>query len=159
MAGNGSTLRVALVAITVLMLLFVAYMAGRIASSRVDVGPRLQRLRSRPSTALVGNTPRQPKPEVQDVYIEDAQPVRTRALRPAPLTSAPEQESAVEEAIKMLAYWRPTQSSPSSILPRKYVTFETDHGGFNNIRMGFEFIVRSVEASGRTLVLPPPEGW
>jgi len=68
-------------------------------------------------------------------------------------------KSPVEEAYSFLAYWRPNQQAPATVKPQKFLTFETDHGGFNNIRMGFEFIVRAVEGTGRTLVLPPPEGW
>ena len=78
------------------------------------------------------------------------------AAAPKPVLS---KKSPVEEAYSFLAYWRPNQQAPNTVKPQKFLTFETDHGGFNNIRMGFEFIVRAVEGTGRTLVLPPPEGW
>jgi len=37
----------------------------------------------------------------------------------------------------------------------KYITFEPDHGGWNNIRMAYETILVLAHAMGRTLVLPP----
>ena len=67
--------------------------------------------------------------------------------------------------VGLLEYWRP-DGSPFNIALQeeqktskhdKYLTFESDHGGFNNIRMGFEFIVGATVGSGRTLVLPPLE--
>ena len=37
----------------------------------------------------------------------------------------------------------------------KYLTFEADMGGWNNIRMSLEIVMIIAAASGRTLVLPP----
>lgn len=40
--------------------------------------------------------------------------------------------------------------------PEKFMTFEFDHGGWNNIRMCMETVFVLATALGRTLVLPPP---
>ena len=40
-----------------------------------------------------------------------------------------------------------------------YLTFETDIGGFNNIRMQFEYLCLIAAISGRTLVLPAADPW
>lgn len=39
----------------------------------------------------------------------------------------------------------------------KYITFEFDHGGWNNMRMGFESLLVAAHAMGRTLVMPPEQ--
>jgi len=74
----------------------------------------------------------------------------------------------LKEVISVLEYWRPQGSAANKAAgtllrkqqkPTQYLTFETDSGGFNNVRMGVEFVVGAVLGTGRTLVLPPKEGW
>ena len=39
----------------------------------------------------------------------------------------------------------------------KYLSFEYDHGGWNNVRMGVECLIVAAHAMGRTLVVPPQQ--
>ena len=39
----------------------------------------------------------------------------------------------------------------------KYISFEYDNGGWNNIRMGMECVLVIAHALGRTLVIPPQQ--
>lgn len=66
--------------------------------------------------------------------------------------------------IRNIAYWRESDEdvayrSPRTFLPPqpKYVTFQSDLAGFNNIRMAMECVVVFAASTGRTLVLPPPD--
>ncbi len=65
-----------------------------------------------------------------------------------------------------MRYWLPFQDRPlhdpqhilqprASKFYEKYVTFEDDTGGWNNIRMAFEVFVLVAKATGRILVVPP----
>ena len=66
-------------------------------------------------------------------------------------------EADVEEMI----YWEdiPSDAKFRSPFydPGKYLTFEPDHGGWNNIRMAMETVIVMAHAMGRTLVLPPEQ--
>eukprot|EP01031_Cornospumella_fuschlensis_P027913 gene27913-33709_t len=65
----------------------------------------------------------------------------------------------------LLSYWRPLTDRDSRYrIPyldygpkAKYVTFEPDVGGWNNIRMQMELVLVFAYATGRTLVLPPDQ--
>eukprot|EP01035_Chromulina_nebulosa_P018978 gene18978-24790_t len=65
----------------------------------------------------------------------------------------------------LLSFWRaPTKKDIEYVSPYatygpvdKYVTFEPDFGGWNNIRMQMELILVFALATGRTLVLPPDQ--
>ncbi len=65
-----------------------------------------------------------------------------------------------------MVYWNDPQSSVdqyfrSPFLPHdeeeRFLTFEPDSGGWNNIRMSLEILVVFAATTGRTLVLPPKE--
>jgi len=64
-----------------------------------------------------------------------------------------------DSLVQELIYWEDIPSDAEFKSPfydtNKYLTFEPDHGGWNNIRMSFETIVVMAHAFGRTLVLPP----
>ncbi|CAJ1936479.1 unnamed protein product [Cylindrotheca closterium] len=69
------------------------------------------------------------------------------------------------EIAKEMVYWRDIPADAKFVSPfaghgpeRKYLTFEPDEGGWNNIRMGLETVVALAHAMGRTLVLPPEQG-
>ena len=44
-----------------------------------------------------------------------------------------------------------------NIINSRYLSFEYDHGGWNNGRLGYEALVVLAHAMGRTLVVPPQQ--
>ena len=69
------------------------------------------------------------------------------------------------EIASEMVYWSDIPSDANYMSPfhngnkhesdRKYMTFEPDGGGWNNIRMAMESVIGLAVAMGRTLVMPP----
>ena len=55
--------------------------------------------------------------------------------------------------------YNPNDTTKYNISHNKFLLFEPDRGGWNNIRMAAETAMILAHASGRTLVLPPEEKW
>lgn len=68
-----------------------------------------------------------------------------------------------EFAQKEMVYWSDIPEDEAFVSPYKkhdkerYLTFEPDGGGWNNIRMAMETVVAMAHAMGRTLVMPPSQ--
>jgi len=65
------------------------------------------------------------------------------------------------EIIKALRYWENeciNQPFPGA-RPHRYVTFDKDQGGLNNIRLVLEYVTVIAALTGRTLVLPAGQPW
>lgn len=95
-----------------------------------------------------------------------------RGVAGRPLSETPALEGAHRGGIQCdinvdsMAYWNDLEGgkdetfiSPfaSEDKAEKYITFSSDRGGWNNIRMEFEIVYVLAAALGRTLVLPPKE--
>ena len=66
------------------------------------------------------------------------------------------------EAVNELVYWKDIKDDARWVSPfrdagpsEKFLTFEPDEGGWNNIRMAMETAVLTAILTGRTLVMPP----
>ena len=89
-----------------------------------------------------------------------ATPVAVRT--PAPVAATPAPVAAPPKACASAIYWRaPSRARrtlrrrhASEATEKRYVTFEPDHGGWNNIRMGMETAALFAWSTGRILVLP-----
>mmetsp|Transcript_5154 Transcript_5154/g.7699 ORF Transcript_5154/g.7699 Transcript_5154/m.7699 type:complete len:384 (-) Transcript_5154:958-2109(-) len=120
---------------------------------------------------------KKPDPLVLDAKIEHKEKeTLARGLAGLPFSQTPALEGAKRATItcddptinaNFLAYWNEPQGtqdvefeSPFAVDQNgeeKYLTFEPDRGGWNNIRMTLEIIFIIALATGRTLVLPPDQ--
>mmetsp|Transcript_9077 Transcript_9077/g.18215 ORF Transcript_9077/g.18215 Transcript_9077/m.18215 type:complete len:206 (-) Transcript_9077:1749-2366(-) len=69
-----------------------------------------------------------------------------------------------DEIAKEMIYWSDIPSDDKFVSPigaysikRKYLTFDPDGGGFNNIRMSMETMIVMAHAMSKTLVMPPSQ--
>lgn len=60
-----------------------------------------------------------------------------------------------------LRYWNPRllNNQFKQFNAHRYVCFDVDQGGLNNVRLVFEYVAVIAAITGRTLVLPPPQPW
>lgn len=117
----------------------------------------------------------QTKDDDNDDQIQRAKKPLARGVSGLPMAATPAlfeaQRGHIECDVNVdfLAYWNDPQGvydrtfvSPfadhgSAGQTEKYVTFESDSGGWNNIRMAMEIVVVFTLATGRTLVMPPDQ--
>jgi len=73
---------------------------------------------------------------------------------PPPMPPVNPKEAAV---LAKLKYWK--KDKPVLEPTDRFLFFDTDCGGFNNIRIAFELYIVVAWLTNRTLVLPPRRGW
>jgi hypothetical protein len=103
--------------------------------------------------------------EPHPIILQRPKPVSV--LKPTPAPEAIDRLDSTCPRVDRVTYWKKEASAKdlnfvphlSALGPsEKYVTFEPDEGGWNNIRLQLEIVVVFAAATGRTLVLPPDQG-
>ena len=93
--------------------------------------------------------------------VKDKLELHDRRRQPPPAT--PAAPTTLTELQLRMRYWQLDALVDTGLyrqpLSDKYVLFLTDCGGFNNIRMVYEYAIIMAWITRRTLVLPPPSGW
>lgn len=69
--------------------------------------------------------------------------------------------SGCRQILQHLSYWKQRSASVEfgSKDPHRYITFDVDQGGLNNIRLVFEYVAVIAAITGRSIVIPPPQPW
>jgi hypothetical protein len=108
---------------------------------------------------------------VASAELDDAQAARQQKtlnavsvkVRPFKVTlpASDKGQGATEATLARMKFWQTGQhvKKLASPPPDRYVTFDVDSGGFNNIRMGLEIAAAVAMNLNRVLVLPPPKPW
>jgi len=76
--------------------------------------------------------------------------------------SADTVEQSEQQFVEKLLYYkhfRLPRKNRIANSEQKYLLFDNDCGGFNNIRIAFEMFIILAWITDRTLVIPPPQGW
>lgn len=70
-------------------------------------------------------------------------------------------ETSMDQVLPELTYWNPRllDNQFNQANAHRYICFDVDLGGLNNIRLVFEYVAVIAAVTGRTLVLPPPQPW
>jgi hypothetical protein len=121
-----------------------------------------------------GATGSQIKAPVKTVESKPQSKGKTRLGPPKPETGEPYEPLNCPFS-ENVAYWHKSSSADNayrspfdeplkrtgrnagSLLQEKYITFEPDVGGWNNIRMQMELVLVFAAVTGRTLVIPPEQ--
>uniref|UniRef100_A0A7S3NKG5 O-fucosyltransferase family protein n=1 Tax=Aureoumbra lagunensis TaxID=44058 RepID=A0A7S3NKG5_9STRA len=126
-----------------------------------DLSERLTRIEARRtfSVPVVSHSQAKYHEEIEE-SMKDTQTKSESAIESKPGKLMCEGKEIKSEVV----YWKDVSSDKEYIAPtakqdsyEQYLTFEYDMGGWNNVRMGVECIVVVAHATGRTLVVPPPQ--
>jgi hypothetical protein len=101
--------------------------------------------------------------KVVDVAVaEKEKPILSEGHHPVAGLNCADHGGPSNEVAEEMIFWSDIKADSDYRSPfydeEKYITFEPDHGGWNNIRMAMETILVLAHAMGRTLVLPPEKG-
>jgi hypothetical protein len=151
---NPSLVQLATVSFTCIFLICYITILQKWNSVSNDEAARLQHQKLLPGwTYTTGTTAAS-----INITKETDQPSQTRKISPL---SCAKYGGPSDEVASEIVYWEDIKIDAEFVSPFKlkdttqYLTFEPDHAGFNNVRMGVETVVALAHAMGRTLVVPP----
>lgn len=123
-------------------------------------------VKDHPSNILLGHSAAQGKSASETGKNADQVTVEVPADHevPEPATDVSKKSDEIKrlELLEKMLYWkrfRLPRKNRLSASEQKYLLFDTDCGGFNNIRIAFELFLILAWITDRTFVLPPPQPW